>query len=126
MAHNEQLLNRVRAMLSHLPDVEEKKMFRGIVLMVNGKMCLSVGRDELMCRIHPEIHQQLLETKNCRTMIMGKKECIGYIMIDVQEVKTKKELAYWVNLALEYNTVAKASRKKTAPSQPPVRKRPAP
>ena len=31
-------------------------MFGGIVFMVGGKMCVSVGRDRLMCRIDPSLH----------------------------------------------------------------------
>jgi len=50
MAYNEKLADRVREALAHLPEVEEKKMFRGVTFMVNGKMCVSVSGDEMMCR----------------------------------------------------------------------------
>jgi len=54
MAYNEQLTNRIREALAHLPKVEERKMFRGVTFMVNGKMCISAGNEEMMCRIDPE------------------------------------------------------------------------
>jgi len=34
-----------------LPDVEEKEMFSGTCFMVNGKMCVGVSHDDLLCRI---------------------------------------------------------------------------
>ncbi len=38
MAYNEKLADRIRESLAHLSKVEEKKMFRGLTFMVNGKM----------------------------------------------------------------------------------------
>ena len=59
MAHNEKLTKRVREALEHLDNVEEKKMFRGITFMVDGKMCISTGDVRLMCRIDPAIHMRI-------------------------------------------------------------------
>ena len=42
MAYNEQLAEKVRQALSHLKNVQEKKMFRGITFMLHDKMCISV------------------------------------------------------------------------------------
>ena len=56
MAHDERLASRVRAALAHRQDVEEKKMFGGITFLVGGKMCVSVGKTRLMCRIDPAVH----------------------------------------------------------------------
>ncbi len=47
MAYNEFLAQRVRAALAHIPQVVEKKMFGGVAFMVNGKMCINVGKDRL-------------------------------------------------------------------------------
>jgi TfoX/Sxy family transcriptional regulator of competence genes len=112
MAHNEKLTQRVREALEGVKKVEEKKMFRGIAFMVNGKMCMSTGNDELMCRIDPEIHESLLKKNGTRTLFMKGREYKGYIMVHEDSIKTKKELAYWVNLSLDFNKKAKASKKK--------------
>lgn len=61
MALNKNLADRVRESLSHVSRVEEKTMFRGITFMVNGKMCVSVGNNELMVRINPELHDQMIK-----------------------------------------------------------------
>jgi TfoX/Sxy family transcriptional regulator of competence genes len=112
MAINEKLTDRVREFLEHIPNVEEKKMFRGITFMVNDKMCISVGNEEIMCRIDPEIHEEAIMQHGCRTVIMKGKEYKGYIYVHEDVLNTKKEMAYWVQLALNFNLKAKATRKK--------------
>ncbi len=112
MAYNEQLTNRIREALAHLPKVVEKKMFRGVTFMVNGKMCISVGDDEMMCRIDPAIYDAVLEKKDCRPMIHGGRTMKGFLFINEQNIRTKKAFDYWVDLALAFNKKAKASPKK--------------
>lgn len=109
MACNEKLTNRVREVLAHLRNVEEKRMFRGITFMVNGKMCISVGDDELMLRIDPAIHENVVAGNGCRTVVMKGREYKGYVYVHEAVVKTKDDLAYWVELALAFNKKAKAS-----------------
>lgn len=112
MAYNEKLTNRVREALVDVAKVEEKSMFRGVAFMVNEKMCVTVGDDEIMCRIDPAIHDAVLEKRGTRTMIMRGREYKGYIMVHSDGIKTKKNLDYYINLALEYNKIAKASKKR--------------
>lgn len=111
MAHNEKLTTRVRKALAHLPKVEEKKMFRGITFMVNGKMCISTGDNELMLRIDPAFHETAIEKKGCRTMTMKGKEYKGYVYVHEDSIQSKKDFDYWVGLALDFNKNAKASKK---------------
>ena len=112
MAYNEQLTNRIREALAHLPKVDEKKMFRGVTFMVNGKMCISAGDDKIMCRIDPSLHDEVLKRKGCATVTMKGREYKGYVYVSEEGIKTKKDLGYWVQLALEFNKLAKASKKK--------------
>jgi TfoX/Sxy family transcriptional regulator of competence genes len=53
MAYNEDTATSIRQKLSHLPKVEEKKMFGGLAFMVDNKMCITIGADSIMCRIDP-------------------------------------------------------------------------
>ena len=41
----------------------------------------------------------------------------GFVFVDADVLSTKKKLDYWVQLALEYNKIAKPSKKKTAPKK---------
>jgi TfoX/Sxy family transcriptional regulator of competence genes len=109
---DEALLTRVRAVLSQTPNVEEKRMFGGITFMVRGKMCVSVGAERIMCRIDPAIHEAALEHKGCRTVVMKGRQYRGYVHVDRAAVKSQHDLDYWIGLALDYNTKAKASQRK--------------
>ena len=112
MAYNEKLADRIREALAHLPRVEEKKMFRGVTFMVNDKMCVCVSGDEMLCRFDPSQQDTVAEKRGFRSMIMKGREYKGYGYVSEEGFKSKKEFDYWIGLALEFNKIAKASRKK--------------
>lgn len=112
MAYNEKLASRIRKALSHLPAVEEKKMFGGMAFMVNGKMCLTAGPNRMMCRIDPEIHEEATKKRGSRTVIMKGRKYIGYVHVDEESLQKKADFDYWVDLALEFNERAKTTPKK--------------
>ena len=112
MPYDEALANRVKAALGQSRRIEEKRMFGGIAFMVRGKMCVSVGKNRIMCRIDPAIHDAALQRQGCRTVVMKGRQYRGYVHVDAAAVSTKGDLDYWVGLALDYNTRAKASTRK--------------
>jgi len=109
MAHNADLMNQMRAALTHISRVEEKRMFGGTAFMVNGKMCITVNKDRIMCRIDPALHDAALERTGCRAVIMKGRPYRGYVYVDAAVLTTTSDLEYWVGLALDYNPKAKAS-----------------
>lgn len=112
MAINEKLTDKVREALAHVADVEEKKMFSGIAFMVNDKLCIAVRGDNIMIRIDPVLHDDLVEKPGCSPMIMKGKDLNGYVVVDESVLNTNKQLKYWLQLALDYNPAAKPSKKK--------------
>jgi TfoX/Sxy family transcriptional regulator of competence genes len=111
MAYDEKLAARIRKALEHLPKVEEKKMFRGVTFMVNGKMCLSVSGDEMMVRFDPALQEIVAEKNGFRTMIMKDREYKGYGYVSQEAIRSKRDFDYWIGLALDFNKRAKASKK---------------
>jgi TfoX/Sxy family transcriptional regulator of competence genes len=112
MAYNEKLADKIRERLVDLPQVEEKEMMGGLTFMVNHKMCLGIIKDELMCRIDPELHDTVVEKYGCRTMDFTRRPMKGYVLIEEVGMRTPEEFEYWINLALEFNPRAKSSKKK--------------
>lgn len=112
MAFSEKLADRVRAALAEQKRVEEKKMFRGMCFMVNGKMCVCVSNDDLMCRIDPESTGDALEQNGCRPMIRNGKAMKGYVYVDGDSIKSQKDFNHWISLSLAFNKKAKASKPK--------------
>ena len=113
MAYNIKIADRVREIISIThKNVEEKAMFGGLCFMVNNKMCVGVESERLMVRLDPAIYDTVMEKEGCRPMDFTGKIMKGYVFVDMDVLKTKKQLDYWLQLALDYNKIAKASKKK--------------
>ena len=113
MAYNEKLADRTRELiaLTH-KNVEEKKMFGGLCFMVNDKMCVGVETERLMVRLDPAKYDEAMEKVGCKPMNFTGKIMKGYVFVDADALNTKRELEYWIKLALDFNKKAKASKKK--------------
>ena len=107
MAVNPELTKRVRDVLPKNVLIEEKKMFRGIAFMVNGKMCVTVGDNRIMCRIDPLIHEEVILRPGVSTVKMRGRDYMGWVYVDESTIPDQKKLMYWVKLALEYNAKIK-------------------
>lgn len=79
--------------------------------MVDGKMCLTVGPDDIMCRIDPDKHEEALKRKGTSTVVMKGSEYKGWINVNEEGLQEESDLDYWVKLALDFNSHAKASGK---------------
>jgi TfoX/Sxy family transcriptional regulator of competence genes len=114
MAYNEKLANMTRELISlSQKKVEEKAMFGGLCFMVNDKMCVGVEKERLMVRLDPAKYDEVIEKEGCAPMDFTGRIMKGFVFVDAEVLTTKKKLEYWVNLALEYNKIAKVSKKKS-------------
>ncbi|MFT4154390.1 TfoX/Sxy family protein [Parafilimonas sp.] len=77
MPVNEKLTNCVRELLSDIDKVEEKKMFSGMAFMVDDKLCIAVRDNNIMLRIDPALHDELVEKQGCSGMIMHRRHWIA-------------------------------------------------
>jgi len=113
MAYNEILADRTREIIALTNEnIEEKKMFGGLCFMVNDKMCVGVEKNRLMIRLDPEKYDEVLEKPGCTPMDFSGKPMKGYVFVSEDVLATRKQLDYWIRLALEYNEFAKSSKKK--------------
>ena len=115
MAYNEKLADRTREIISEThKNVEEKKMFGGLCFMVNDKMCVGVEKERLMVRLDPDRFDEVMKKDGCKPMDFTGKVMKGFVFVDAEVLDSQTKLKYWVQLALDYNRVAKASKKKKA------------
>lgn len=113
MAYNEQLAARTREMILATHHIsEEKAMFGGLCFMVNDKMCLGVEKERLMVRLNPDVYEEVMEKEGCMPMNFTGRIMKGYVFVAIEALNTNKKLEYWVKLALDYNSIAKARKKK--------------
>ena len=115
MSYNNELASRVRAYLSEKEgfNVEEKAMFGGLAFMVNDKMCINVGADQLMCRFDPDLTEELAEKPGFLTMVMNGKQLKGYCYVEPAGYKSNKDFEFWINHCLDYNDRAVASKQRS-------------
>ena len=118
MAFNEKTAQRIREiLLSKGADFTEKKMFSGICFMVDNKMCCGTHIDKkteeeyLLCRIGEKAYEKALEIDNVIPMDFTGRSMKGYIFVVGEGIKSKKDLSYWLQLCLDFNPLAKASKK---------------
>ncbi|WP_052496175.1 TfoX/Sxy family protein [Pedobacter lusitanus] len=87
-------------------------MFQGVCFMVDEKMCICIGKQDLLCRIGAQQAELELEKDNCRQMINHGRVMKDFVYIEEEKVNTPKALEYWIGLSLQYNKEAKSSKKK--------------
>ena len=113
MPYSEHLADRIRNNLNdrHV-SFEEKKMMGGLTFMVDDKMCIGVLKDEMMSRINPEIYEEALSKPGCKEMNFTGRPMKGFVFIEAEGTYEDADLDYWVQLCLDYNPLAKSSKKK--------------
>ena len=113
MAYNEHLADRIRRIFEEkkVSNIEEKKMMGGLTFMVNEKMCIGIVKDDLMVRLNPDDHENALQKIGARTMDFTAKPMRGYIFVNPEGVDKEDDLEDWVQTALTFNVLAKASKK---------------
>jgi len=113
MAYSELLADRIRLYFNDLRIAyEELKMMGGLCFMVDNKMCVGVVKEDLMARIGTETYENALTRKGARPMDFTKRPMKGYVFVAPDGIDMEEDLEYWLELALAYNPLAKASKKK--------------
>ncbi|WP_342372493.1 TfoX/Sxy family protein [Propioniciclava soli] len=106
MSPRDDLCARVRDALPAGRTVREVAMFGGRAFMVDEAMVVSVGRDgDLLVRIDPERHEELLTRPGAHPAVMGASEQPmgpGWLRIDADGVARDADLHGWIEIALDH------------------------
>ena len=109
------LIDAIRTALTQRSDVEERPLFGTYAFFVDGKMCIAVKGEELLVRLPPERHGALQEMQNTRELSPGG-GMQGYFWVEPNGYTTRAQWNYWLEEALAYNPLAKASPRKKKPT----------
>ena len=102
MAYDEGLAERIRGILADRHDVSEKRMFGGIAFMVRGHMSVGVVKDDLMVRVGPEAHAELVRQPHARPMDFTGRPMKGFVYVDSPGLEAEVDLEGWVGHGLRY------------------------
>ena len=103
MAYDGELADRIRDLLAGESGLTEQKMFGGLAFLIGGNMAIAAsGQGGLLVRIDPDESDALVATTNARLMEMRGRKMRGWLRVDAEDVRTKRELASWANLGTAY------------------------
>ena len=103
MAYDEHLADRIRALLAPDPGLTEKKMFGGLAFMIGGNMAVAAsGQGGVLVRVDPAESDALVGSTDARPMEMRGREMQGWLRVETEHVRTKRQLAAWVELGVAY------------------------
>src|ERR1700737_908422 len=103
MAYDTELADRIRELVAALGGVEEKRMFGGLAFLINGNMSVAAsGQGGLLVRVPPDDTDKLLERAHVGAMVMAGREARGWLRVDAEGVKTKRQLESWVARGVGY------------------------
>jgi TfoX/Sxy family transcriptional regulator of competence genes len=103
MAYDEELANRIREQLAGESGLTEQKMFGGLAFLIGGNMAIGAsGQGGLLVRADPAESDRLVETTPAELMEMRGKQMRGWLRVGAEHVRTKRELAKWVELGANY------------------------
>jgi TfoX/Sxy family transcriptional regulator of competence genes len=99
MAYDVELADRLRDRLEGTP-TSERRMFGGLVFLVNGNMAVAVsGQGGLMVRCDPAETDTHLAAGATR-MVMRGKEWDGWLRVTADDVETDDALAHWAEVGV--------------------------
>jgi TfoX/Sxy family transcriptional regulator of competence genes len=102
MAYDEILAQRVRAELSQVPGLIEKKMFGGLGFLVDGNMACGVNGSDLIVRISPESYEAALARPGARPFDMTGRPMKGWILVEPTGVRSAGDLKRWVEQGVAF------------------------
>ena len=111
MAYDEDLANRIRELLAAEPGVTEQRMFGGLAFLVGGNMSVAAsGQGGLMVRVAPEETETLVSKPHARPFEMRGRAMQGWLRVDPEGVRTKRQLEPWVKRGLAHARSLPAKR----------------
>ncbi len=103
MPYDEELADRIRELLAGATDLTEKKMFGGLAFLIGGNMAVAAsGQGGLLVRVDPDESDSVVAVTNARPMEMRGREMRGWLRVDAEDLKTKRELSRWVTRGRDY------------------------
>jgi TfoX/Sxy family transcriptional regulator of competence genes len=113
VAVDEDLVERMRAVLTGVGVAWEVRMFGGLCFMLNGNMVAGTSKRGLLLRVGKEQQPDVLKRPGAKPMEMAGRRMAGYIFVDPAP-NDEQALRDWLDLAVAFV--------RTLPPKPPKSK----
>ncbi len=102
MAYDEDLADRVRALLAGRPGVREQKMFGGLCFMLKGNMACGILGNELVVRVGRENLDEALSQSHSRPFDMTGRPMRSFVYVGAEGLETDEGLSTWAGRGITY------------------------
>lgn len=102
MAYDETLAARIRDALARKKNVEEKKMFGGVGLLLNGNMLVGVWKDSLIVRLGPDEGDLALLEPHVKEFDITGRPMKGWVLVEPEGVEDDDQLTTWIERAVKF------------------------
>ena len=103
MAYDEELADRIRALLGDRAGLKEQKMFGGLAFLIGGNMAIAAsGQGGILVRVDPAQSDDLVATTPAETMEMRGRQMPGWLRVGQADVAEDTALAEWVERGAGY------------------------
>jgi TfoX/Sxy family transcriptional regulator of competence genes len=103
MAYDEELADRIRALLGDRANLTEKKMFGGLAFLIGGNMAIAAsGQGGILVRVDPEESNELVASTPAEPMEMRGRSVAGWLRVDTADVAEDAALGEWVECGARY------------------------
>ena len=102
MAFDENLAARIRTCLAGHKRATERKMFGGIIFMLQGNMCCGVHRDALIVRLGAEEAGRALAEPHTRVFDLTGRPMKAWVLVEASGIVEDAQLARWVARAARW------------------------
>ena len=103
MAYDEDLANRIRELVDDELDLSEQAMFGGLAFLIGGNMSVAAsGQGGLLVRVDPDETDKLVAKPHAEPFVMRGRSMQGWLRVDAEGVRTKRQLEPWVKRGVGY------------------------
>jgi hypothetical protein len=103
MAYDEDLANRIRALVGAEDGLSEMRMFGGLAFLINGNMAVAAsGQGGLLLRVDPAQTDKLAAQPHASQFEMRGKSMNGWLRVDPAGLGTARGLKQWVTRGVAY------------------------
>ena len=110
--YDEKLAQRIRELIAAERGLTEQKMFGGLAFLIGGNMAIAAsGQGGVLVHVDAGESEKLVAKTKAYPMEMRGRQMQGWLRVDPEHVRTKAQLAKWVERGAAYARSLPAKKK---------------
>ncbi len=103
MAYDKDLADRIRELVGGESGVSEQAMFGGLAFLVDGNTAIAAsGQGGVLVRVDLADSDGLVASTKAEAAVMGGRTMRGWLRVAPEHLRTKRQLAPWVQRGVDY------------------------